>query len=463
MNGNNRFNKTTAVLGVGVVVIGMIAAAGFSRPTRARLTALFKSPAASSPASAATAPGERKILYYEDPMHPWYRSDKPGIAPDCGMKLVPVYAPETASAAAPVPGAVQISPARQQLMGVTTAAAQYRDLEKIIRTVGRVELDEERIASVHVRVSGWIQKVLVDYTGQEVKKGDPLFTLYSPELLASEQEYLLALKAERELGTSSFGEVALGGRSLLEAARRRLSLWDLTDDQIRELEATGQPQREVSFYAPASGRVLERKAFPNQYVTPETELYRLADYSVVWVYADVYESELSGVHLGQEAILTTDSLPGQTLKGRISFIQPQLAEETRTLPVRMEFSNPELRLKPGMFVNVELHQALGRQLAVPLDAVLDSGRRQVVFVERGNGTFTPREVRLGERTETSVAILGGLRTGEKVVTRANFLIDSESNLRQAIAGMAGMPERQPEEPAGEKPPARAPAAHAHQH
>jgi Cu(I)/Ag(I) efflux system membrane fusion protein len=439
MKVDKRFNKTAVVLGVGVIVIGMIAAVGFSKPTRARLTALFTPPAGPPAPLSATATGERKILYYEDPMHPWYRSDKPGIAPDCGMKLVPVYAPEAASPPGPVAGSVQISPAKQQLMGVTTAAAQYRDLEKIIRTVGRVELDEERIASVHVRVSGWIQKVLVDYTWQEVKKGDPLFTLYSPELLASEQEYLLALKAERELGTSSFREVALGGRSLLEAARRRLSLWDLTDDQIRELEATGQPQREVTFYAPASGHVLERKAFPNQYVTPETELYRLADYGVVWVYADVYESELSGVHLGQEANLTTDSLPGQTLKGRISFIQPQLAGETRTLPVRMEFPNPDLKFKPGMFVNVELRRPLGRQLAVPLDAVLDSGRRQVVFVDRGGGSFEPREVKLGERTETFVAVLSGLRAGQKVVTRANFLLDSESNLREAISGMAGMP------------------------
>jgi RND family efflux transporter MFP subunit len=447
----------------------MVAAAGFSNPTRARLTALFKSSVASPPASAAAAAGGRRILYYEDPMHPWYRSDKPGIAPDCGMKLVPVYAPEGASPAGSESGSVQISPARQQLMGVTTAAAQYRDLEKTIRTVGRVDLDEELVSSVHVKVSGWIQKVLVDYTWQEVKKGDPLFTFYSPELLASEQEYLLALKAERELGTSSFREVAMGGRSLLEAARRRLSLWDLTEDQIHELEATGQPQHEVTFYAPASGHVLERKAFPNQYVTPETELYRLADYSVVWVYADVYESELSGVHLGQETILTTDSLPGQTLRGRISFIQPQLAEETRTLPVRMEFSNPDLKFKPGMFVNVEWRRSLGRQLTVPVDAVLDSGRRQVVFVDRGGGSFEPREVELGERTETFVAVLSGLRAGERVVTRANFLIDSESNLRQATAGMAGMPGMQPEVPAGGEPPARAPAtssaasAHEHQH
>ncbi|MBI1941802.1 MAG: efflux RND transporter periplasmic adaptor subunit, partial [Acidobacteria bacterium] len=208
------------------------------------------------------AAAERKILYYEDPMHPSYRSDKPGIAPDCGMKLVPVYAEDTAAPGTMAPGTVQISPARQQLMGVTTAPAEYRTLEKTLRTVGRVELDETRVVNVHLKITGWIQKVFVDYTFQHVKKGDPLFSIYSPDLLATEQEYLLALRAQRELGASSFREVAVGGSSLLAAARRRLSLWDLTDEQIRELEETGQPQREITFYSPVSGHVIERKAFP---------------------------------------------------------------------------------------------------------------------------------------------------------------------------------------------------------
>jgi Cu(I)/Ag(I) efflux system membrane fusion protein len=469
MKVDKRFNKTAVVLGVGVIVIGIIAAVGLSKPTRARLTALFLPPTGSPPASAAAATGERKILYYEDPMHPWYRSDKPGIAPDCGMKLVPVYAPETTPAAMPTPGTVAISPAKQQLMGVTTARTEYRSLDNTIRAAGNVAIDETRLANVHVKISGWVQQVFVDYTWQYVKKGDPLFSIYSPELLASEQEYLLALKAERELGASSFQEVTAGGKSLLEAARRRLSLWDLSDDQIRELEATGQPQRAVTFYAPASGHVLERKAFPNQYVTPETELYKLADLNTIWVQAEIFEFEMPNVSLGQEAVLTTESLPGQTVKGRLVYLYPEVKPDTRTLTVRMGFPNPELKLKPGMFVNVELRRPLGRQLTVPVDAVLDSGWRQVVFVDRGGGSFEPREVKVGERTEKYATILGGLRAGEKVVTRANFLIDSESNLRQAIAGMAGMLGMQPEEPAGEKPPARAPAtssaanAHKHQH
>jgi RND family efflux transporter MFP subunit len=253
--------------------------------------------------------------------------------------------------------------------------------------------------------------------------------------------------------------VAASGKNLMEAARRRLELWDLTEDQIHELEKTGRPQREITLYSPASGHVMERKAFPNQYVTPDTELYKLADHSEVWVYADIYEPELPLVQLGQEATLTAEALPGQKLTGRVAFIQPHLMSDTRTLPIRMEFPNAELKLKPEMFVNVELHRSLGRQLTVPLDAVLDSGERQRVFIDRGDGYFLPREVKIGERTEDYVTIASGLRAGEKVVTRANFLIDSESNLRQSIAGMT------PAGPEGrtQAVPAREPKPAGHQH
>jgi RND family efflux transporter MFP subunit len=417
------------------------------RPAREKLAA-FLNPRPTSLATLAptTDTTGRKILYYQDPMHPWYKSDKPGIAPDYGMKLVPVYADEQqTTAAGPLPpGAVQISPARQQLMGVTTAVADYRPVEKTIRTVGQVAIDETRLADVHVKVSGWIEKVFVDYTWQPVKKGDPLFTIYSPDLLATEQEYLLALRARKTLGASPYQEVSSGTESLLEAARRRLALWDLTDAQIKQLEESGKAQHELTFYAPASGYVMERKAFPNQYVTPDTELYKLVDLSRVWVQADVYEFEMPSVSLGQEATLTTESLPGVSWRGRLVFVNPEVKADTRTGIVRLEFPNPELKLKPGMFVNVELHKSFGRQLTVPVDAVLDSGTRQVVFVDLGHGVFAPREVKVGERTQDYAAILRGLRAGERVVTRANFLVDSESNLREAISGMPGMPEMKQE-------------------
>ena len=431
----------------GAGLVSLFVIMGFVwRPAREKLAAFLNPQRSSTVTLAPTVDATgRKILYYQDPMHPWYKSDKPGIAPDCGMKLVPIYADEQQTAAAgPLPpGAVQISPARQQLMGVTTALAEYRPIEKTIRTVGQVAIDETLLAHVHVRVSGWIQKVFVDYTWQPVAKGEPLFTLYSPDLLATEQEYLLALRAHKSLGTSPYQEVSSGTESLLEAARHRLTLWDLTDAQIGQLEETGKAQHEITFYAPASGYVMERKAYPNQYVTPDTELYKLVDLSRIWVQADVYEFEMPSVSLGQEATMTTESLPGATFEGRVVFVYPDVKADTHTGTVRLEFPNPELKLKPGMFVNVELRKSFGRQVTVPVDAVLDSGTRQLVFVDLGSGAFAPREVQVGERTQDYIAILRGLRAGERVVTRANFLIDSESNLRQSLEGMAGMPGMKP--------------------
>jgi len=397
-----------------------------------RVTALGSPQVINAADQANTGGG--KILYYQDPMHPWYHSEKPGFAPDCGMKLVPVYARE--SGTAPVgPGAVEISPARQQVMGVVTAKAGYRTVDRTVRATAQVVIDETRQVSVHVRTSGWVQKVFVDYTFQSVNKGDPLFTFYSPELFAAEQDYLLALKAERVLGSSTIQEVALGGMSLLDSTRHRLELLDLKEDQIRALEQTGIPPREITIYSQAAGHVIERKAFPGQYVTPDTELYKISNHDQVWVVANVLEPDTPFIQLGQPATLTTDALPGRTLSGRVTFIPPHVMEDTRTLPVRLEFPNSIEELRPGMFVNVELRRSLGRQLTVPIDAVLDSGEHQRVFVARGNNVFEPRTVTVGARSGDFAVILSGLRAGEQVVTRANFLIDSESNLRESMEGM----------------------------
>ena len=233
-------------------------------------------------------------------------------------------------------------------MGVTTAVGGLIARSKRRSAPwARWPLTKRVLAHVHVKVNGWIQRVFVDYTWQAVKKGDPLFTIYSPDLLATEQEYLLALRARKALGTSSYLEVSSGSESLLEAARRRLALWDLTDAQIGQLEKPARLQHEITFYAPASGYVMERKAYPNQYVTPETELYKLVDLSRVWVQADVYEFEMPAVSLGQEATLTTESLPGVSWKGRLVFVNPEVKADTRTGTVRLEFPNPDLKLKPG--------------------------------------------------------------------------------------------------------------------
>ena len=451
--------------------------ADFHKSLHARVAA-FLAPTNMAQAPGQASAGDGKILYYQDPMHPWYRSDKPGIAPDCGMKLVAIYAPEGADqpqsgeprilyyqdamnpshhsdkpgiapdgmklvpvyasdtpAAALAPGGVQISSARQQIMGVTSARAQYRSLDRVVSVPGQVDIDETRVSSVSTRVSGWVQKVFVDSNFEHVTKGQPLFTVYSPELLATEQEYLLALQARKTLGQSSIVEVSAFGTSLLEAARMKLSLLDVTPDQIHDLETTGKPEREVTIYSPAFGHVLERKVFPNQYVTPETALYKIVDHSSMWIYAEVSESDIPYVSEGQEAVVTSEAFPGHKLVGRVSFIVPHLMEETRTERVRMEFPNPGLKLEPGMFVNVELHRGLGRRLIVPVDAVLDSGTQQRVFVDRGKGLFEPRTVTVGGRSGDYAVILSGLHAGDQVVTRANFLIDSESNLRESAEGM----------------------------
>ncbi|HMD86601.1 MAG TPA: efflux RND transporter periplasmic adaptor subunit [Terriglobia bacterium] len=401
---------------------------GFAPDCGMKLLPVYASEAADQP-----KPAERKILYYQDPMNPSHHSDKPGLAPD-GMKLVAVYASEAPAAALP-PGGVEISSARQQIMGVATAKAEYRALDQTIRSVGQVAMDETRLVHVHVRTSGWIKKVYVDYTWQQVKQGDPLFTFYSPDLLATEQEYLLALKARDSLAKSSFPEIATAGASLLESARQRLELWDLSEAQIHEVETSGKPVHDVAIYAPVTGYVADRKAFANQYVSPEMDIYQIVDLSSIWAEGEIYESDAPAVSLGQEAVLTTDALPNVALRGRLTFISPSVKPDTRTITVRMEFPNPGVRLKPGMFVNVELHRGLGRRLTVPVDAVLDSGTHQRVFVDRGKGVFEPRTVTVGARSGDYAVILSGLRAGEQVVTRANFLIDSESNLRESAEGM----------------------------
>jgi RND family efflux transporter MFP subunit len=432
---SNRKTMSFAILTAWVAITAApLLAGGFQHSRRDRIGTSL-APTMWPQAADQSNLGEGKILFYQDPMHPWYHSDKPGIAPDCGMKLVPVYASEAPSSELP-PGGVQISPARQQLMGVMTAKAEYRTTDRTIRATAQVSIDESRQVSVHIRSSGWIQKVFVDYTFQHVKKGDPLFTLYSPEVLASEEEYLLALKARRELGSSTLPDVALAGVSLLESARRRLEFLDLTEAQILEVENTGKPQHEITVYSPATGHVVERKAFPSQYITPDSELYKLSDHDQVWVIADVFEPDAPFVEPGQEATLTADSMPGKRLIGQVTFIPPHVMEETRTLPVRLEFANSGEILKPGMFVNVELHRGFGRRLTVPVDAVLDSGAHQRVFVDHGKGVFEPRTVTVGALSGDYAVILSGLRAGEQVVTRANFLIDSESNLRESMEGMS---------------------------
>ena len=337
------------------------------------------------------------------------------------------------------PGTVQISPEKQQLIGVKFGTVEMRPLDKVIRTVGRVDYDEKRIVTVSPKIGGWIEDLYVDFTGKFVKQGDPLLTIYSPELVSTQEEYLLALRAKKSLVKSPFPEVAGSGESLAESAKRRLKLWDISDDQIKTLEETGQAKKTLTLYSPFSGFVLEKSAYKGMNVMPGVALYKLADLSVVWLYADIYEYELPSIRLGQQASIQLTYLPGEAFTGRAIYIYPSLNPETRTAKVRFEIPNPHESLKPEMYANVEIKIRIGQKLTVPDGAIIDTGIRQIAIIDKGNGYFEPREVKVVRGTEQYYEVIKGLKAGERVVTSANFLIDSESKLKEAVGGMAGMP------------------------
>ena len=320
---------------------------------------------------------------------------------------------------------------RQQLIGVRTAAVAYETTDRTVRTIGTVAIDETRVSEVHPRIAGWIEETFVDFQYQHVERGDPLFTLYSPELVATQEEYLLGLRGLETLGTSSFPSVRLGAEDLVRAARRRLELWDITSDQIGQLEATREPVRAMTIHSPVTGHVMIRNAFAGQRVGPETMLYQIADHSVVWVKADVYENDIARVELGQTAVIRVPALPGRELTGRLTFVDPHVDSRTRTLSVRLEFANPDLALKPGMYADVEIRMPIGRRLMVPESAVLPTGVRNVVFVDHGEGRMEVRTVELGTRVGDRYEVLAGLEEGERIVTSGNFLIDAESRLQAA--------------------------------
>ena len=335
-------------------------------------------------------------------------------------------------------GAVQISPEKQQLIGVKFGTIETRPLEKLIRTVGRIDYDEKRIVTVSLKVGGWIEDLYVDFTGRYVRQGEPLLAIYSPELVSAQEEYLIALRAKKDLAKSPFPEVAGSGNSLAESAKRRLKLWDISDDQIKALEESGQVKMTLALHSPFSGFVLEKAAYKGMNVMPGIALYKLGDLSVVWLIADIYEYEILFIRLGQQASIQFSYLPGETFTGKAIYISPLLDPNTRTAKVRFEFSNPHGKLKPEMFANVEMKIQLGQKLAVPEEAVIDTGLRQIAIVDKGSGYFEPREIKVGAKVENYYEVIKGLKAGERVVTSANFLIDSESKLKEALGGMAGM-------------------------
>lgn len=336
-------------------------------------------------------------------------------------------------------GTIQISPERQQLIGVRYGMPSLDSSVKAIRAVGKVAPDEQRIARVHTRVEGWIDQVFVNFTGKVVDKGQPLLTLYSPNLLATQEEFLLALKSQDLMKASTLEGALAQSNSLLAATRRRLQLWDLGDEQIEEIARTRQPVTNITVYSPVSGYVTARNAFPKQRISPDTELYTITDLSRIWVMADVFEGEASLVQLNQPVTITSSYGTRQALRGRVDYIQPQVDPVTRTLKIRIDAENPGLVLKPDMFVEVNFRIALPQHLTVPADAVLDAGLKKVIFVDRGNGYLESRDVEIGERLGDRVEIIRGLKADERIVLSGTFLIDSESQLKSAAGGMSGMP------------------------
>ena len=384
-----------------------------------------------------STPLDRKVLFYRNPMDPTITSPVP-MKDSMGMEYVPVYSAERSGAAGAVPGLadVEMSAEGVRLTGVQTAPVERGSLARTVRTVGTVVPDETRIHHFHTRVTGWVEKLHINFTGQYVRHGEPILSLYSPQLLASQEEYLRAREYAATFATSELPEVRKGGAELLAAARRRLELLEVPQELIAEIELTGKPRRDVTLVAHGSGYVTAKGVFEGQQVDPSMmELFTITDLSRVWVEADFYEYEARLLRLGQEAAVTLPYDAKRELSGRVAYIYPTLAPESRTLRVRFEFANPLLDLKPGMFATVEIRLDAGEGLLVPDSAVMDTGERQVVFVERGGGLFQPREVKVGVRASGKAQVVAGLAAGERVVIRANFLLDSESRLRAAIAGM----------------------------
>ena len=377
---------------------------------------------------------EEKPLFYRNPMNPAITSPIPA-KDEMGMDYLPVYAngdSNTGEAA----GTVRIDPVTEQNIGVRTATAEKHTLSRIIRTVGRVDYNEEQITRLHPKTEGWVEKLFIDKTGEQVRENTILLNFYSPQLVSSQQEYLLALSGLEILKNSTNKDIRRGAEELVQSSRERLVLLDVPEHQIRELEKTNKIKKYLHIHSPFTGIVLKVGAREGQYITPQTEIYMLADLSKVWVIADIYEDELPWVQVGNEVEIQLTGIPGRTFTGRLTYIYPYAEAKTRTIKVRLEFDNPDLLLKPDMYANVTIHAASQPDaIVIPAEAVVRSGMRDQVFVVRDLGKFEPREVKLGVSSGGMVQILEGVAAGEDVVTSSQFLIDSESNLREATAKM----------------------------
>ena len=410
--------QLTAVLMMALLLMG---------PSCKRKPAAPAATAASGQAQGiAEKPAPQKKIMYRSTMMPNEVSDKPG-KDSMGMDMVP-FEVEGSGTVQEVQGRirVKISPERQQLIGVRTAVAGVQPIERVITAVGEIDYAEPNISVVNLKYDGWVERLSVDRTGLSVRRGAALLDLYSPDLVAAEQEYLIALKSGPAFGNAE---------GLLRSAREKLALWNLTDAQIADLARTGQPRTTITVYAPASGIVVEKNVLLGQKIMAGEDLFKIVDLTRVWILGEIYESEVPFVRVGQTVEISLASRPGEAFSGRIAYIYPYLKPETRTNQIRIEAANPALELKPRMYANLRIRVGLGRKLAIPVDSVLDAGVTKVVFVVLPDGYFEPREVKLGVSGENLYEVLDGVREGESVVTSANFLVDSESSLKAALGRM----------------------------
>ncbi len=399
----------------GLLIVAILAAVWFSLSHR-QLLHLVKPAAPATPATADKMPGGNMA-----------GMDMPQTAP----------AAATPPGAAPQEGAIFIAPEKQQLIGMRSVAAEIGTLTKEIRIVGKVSYDETKLTHIHSKVSGYVEEVFADSVGKPVHAGDPLFTIYSPDLVATEQDFLLALKSRSLLRDSTVASAAQGSENLIAAARERLRLWDVTDRQIQNLETEGKVTHAIAVYSPVTGVVMERTAYHHgTFVDSSKDLFTIVDLSRIWVLGELYETDIPFIRAGQAAEIELPySGGGRKLRGRVDFIYPFLDPKSRTVQLRMEFPNPDLLLKPEMFTNITMSVSLGRQVLVPQDAVMNTGTEQYVFIDKGNGYVQPRQVKVSADAEDKVGVEQGLKPGERVVTGANFIVDSESRLKGVFAGM----------------------------
>ncbi|NIW24347.1 MAG: efflux RND transporter periplasmic adaptor subunit [Gammaproteobacteria bacterium] len=423
----NKQVSTTVLIGVVAVALGLAGGYWLARQQTGSTVMGHAVEQTMAPAEEAREP-----LFYRNPMDPTITSPVPA-KDEMGMDYIPVYADSESSGPA---GTVRIDPVTVQSIGVRTASAERRIMARTIHTLGRVEYDEQRIVRLHPKVEGWIEELYTETTGEQIPADHILLNIYSPQLVVSQQEYLLALRNLETLQASPFPDVERGARDLVDSALARLRLLDVPEHQIEELDRTRAVQEQLHIHSPSAGIVINVGVREGQYVTPQTELFTVADLSRVWVLVDVFEDELPWVSVGDHAELRVTAVPGRVFEGELTYIYPYAETQTRTVKARLEFDNPGLELKPNMFADVTLHaSAQVDAVAVPSEAVVRSGVREQIFVVRGPGTFEPREVQVGVSSEGWTHVISGVDAGEEVVVSAQFLIDSESKLREAAAKM----------------------------